>query len=110
MISGKIKTRSSKKVKKNKTTIAVGDPFYSPTRQSDDQPIGFNLDRLSGGQITDNTGKTQSGGSDDGQNRKETQGILDDMEGDIDIDGYEEYKMPQDDKLNELKNDIANVK
>jgi hypothetical protein len=53
---------------------------------------------LSQGQLTNNTGKTESGGSDDGANRKETQGILDDMEGDIDIDGYEEYKMPLDEK------------
>jgi len=37
-------------------------------------------------------------------------GILDDMEGDIDIDGYQEYQMPLDDKNNDLKNDLANVK
>jgi len=30
MTVGKIKMRSSKKVKKTKTAIAVGDPFYSP--------------------------------------------------------------------------------
>ena len=32
------------------------------------------------------------------------------MGADIDIDGYEEYKMPLDEAQNELKNDIANVK
>lgn len=47
MGSGKTKIRSSKKVKK---TNAVGDPFYSPRqRLTEDQQIGFNLDRLSGG-------------------------------------------------------------
>ena len=42
--------------------------------------------------------------------KKYDKGILDDMEGDIDIDGYEEYQMPLDDKNNDLKNDLANVK
>ena len=57
----------------------------------DDRQINYNLERSH----TDNTGKTESGGSNHGENTRKdyrNKGILDDLEEDIDIDGYKEYK------------------
>ena len=64
--------------------------YYSPIQTPGiiDQPsFNYNLEGSSAG----NTGNTESGGSDNERDKKyETQGILDDMEEDIDTKEYKE--------------------